>query len=229
VISIPDLPRLWRMMAMAPRHFIEREPLSEFGSAFQRLRALLALGNGRRMPGIVLVTSTVAGEGKTTVAVCLGIASVSSGQKVIIVDCDFIQPSVHQVMGVENRTGLSEVLAGQATLEDSIHQVSPSMSVLPSGNIRQGGIDLLNSERMLRLLRTLQENYDLVIMDSAPVLRLSDPLILGSLAEKTLLVTRRDWTTQNNAAQVASQLQLYGADLAAVIFNRSNDMLASDR
>jgi len=65
--------------------------------------------------------------------------------------------------------------------------------------------------------------------DLAIVHARGDEALLGSLAEKTLLVTRRDWTTQNNAAQVASQLQLYGADLAAVIFNRSNDMLASDR
>ena len=229
VIAIPDLPRLWRMMAMKPRHFIEREPLSEFGSAFQRLRALLALGNSRRMPSIVLVTSTVAGEGKTTVAVCLGIASVSSGQRVIIVDCDFLQPSVHNVMGIDNGAGLSEVLIGTSVLEDVVRVISPSMAVLPSGNVRRGGIDLLNSSRMAMLLRTLQGNFDLVILDSAPVMRLSDPLILGSFADKTLLVTRRDWTTQNNAAEVASQLMLYGADIAAVIFNRSNDVLARDR
>ena len=98
---IPDLPRL-RRLASTPREHIQREPLSEFGGAFQRLRALLTLSNNRVMPRTVLVTSCGAGEGKTTIAVCLSIASVSSGQRVLLVDCDFARPQVHRMLDVNN-------------------------------------------------------------------------------------------------------------------------------
>lgn len=222
VISVPDLSRLWSMMAVHPREYIQKEPLSEFGSAFQRLRALLALGNGRRMPRLVLVTSTAPGEGKTTVAVCLGIASVSSGQKVVIVDCDFLSPSVHRMMNVGDRTGLSDVLSGSACLEEALIPVSPSMDIMASGRATAGGIDLLNSTRMVTLLKELNAMYDMIILDSAPVLRLSDPLILGGIVQRTLLVTRRDRTTQSDAVQAIHQLEEYGAHIAAVVFNRAN-------
>jgi hypothetical protein len=102
---VPDLPRL-RRLASSPRDYIQREPLSEFGGAFQRLRALLTLSNNRVMPRTVLVTSCVAGEGKTTIAVCLSIASISSGQRVLLVDCDFARPQVHRMLDVNNDKGL---------------------------------------------------------------------------------------------------------------------------
>ena len=97
--AIPELPRL-RRLASSPAGYLQRQPLSEFGGAFQRLRALLNLGNNREMPRTVLVTSGSAGEGKTTVAMCLGIASALSGQKVLLVDCNFARPQVHRMAKV---------------------------------------------------------------------------------------------------------------------------------
>jgi capsular exopolysaccharide synthesis family protein len=220
--AIPDLPRL-RRLASAPGDYIRREPLSEFGGAFQRLRALLVLGNNRNMPRTILVASGSAGEGKTTIAVCLGIASVSSGQKVLIVDCDFARPQVHRMVNVNNDKGLTDVLKGTATLEETVTQAAGyRLSILPIGRSREGAIDLLNSGRMEQLLHDLKATFDLIILDSAPVLEVSNALILGGLAERTLLVTRRDWTTHRNASYAAKQLQLYGADLAGVAFNRTD-------
>jgi capsular exopolysaccharide synthesis family protein len=219
--AIPDLPRL-RRLASAPGEYIQREPLSEFGGAFQRLRALLILGNHRKMPRTILVASGSAGEGKTTIAVCLGIASVSSGQRVLIVDCDFARPQVHRMVNVNNDKGLTDVLKGKATLQESITQAAGyRLSILPIGRSREGAIDLLNSARMEKLLDDLKATFDLIILDSAPVLEVSNALILGGLAERTVLVTRREWTTHRKASYAAKQLQLYGADIAGVAFNRT--------
>lgn len=218
--AIPDLPRLQRL-ASAPGDYIQREPLSEFGGAFQRLRALLTLSNNRVIPRTVLVTSGSAGEGKTTIAVCLGIASVSSGQRVLIVDCDFARPQVHRMVDVKNDMGLTDILKGTAPLETTItHAAGYRLSILTIGRSREGAIDLLNSERMERLLAELKAIFDIIILDSAPVLEVSNALILGGLAEKTILVTRREWTTHRKASYAAKQLHLYGADIAGVVFNR---------
>jgi polysaccharide biosynthesis transport protein len=219
--AIPDLSRV-RRLTSAPGDYVQREPLSEFGGAFQRLRALLTLGNDRRMPRTVLVTSGMAGEGKTTIAVCLGIGCVSSGQKVILVDCDFSRPQVHRMLDVKNESGLTDVLKGNATLEESVkHPTGHRLSILTIGRSRQGAIDLLNSERMEGLLTELRKVYDVIILDSAPVLEVSNALILGGLAERTILVTRRAWTTWRDAAYAAKQLHLYGSEIAGVVFNRA--------
>jgi capsular exopolysaccharide synthesis family protein len=153
----------------------------------------------------------------------LGIASVSSGQKVLLVDCDFSRPQVHRMVDVKNERGLTDILRGTATLEETIaHAAGYSLSILTIGRSRQGAIDLLNSERMEELLVELRRIYDIVILDSAPVLEVSNALILGSLAEKTILVTRREWTTPRDASYAVEQLQLYGADMAGVVFNRTD-------
>jgi succinoglycan biosynthesis transport protein ExoP len=219
--TIPDLPRL-RRAGSGPRDYIQREPLSEFGGAFQRLRALLTLSNNRVMPRTVLVTSGTAAEGKTTIAVCLAIASISSGQKVLLVDCDFARPQVHRMLGVRNSTGLTDILKGTANLQEAITQADGSrLSILTVGRSPDGAIDLLNSARMEGLLTELKRLFDIIILDSAPV-QVSNALILGGLAEKTIFVTRREWTTHSKASYAMKQLQLYGAEIAGVVFNRAS-------
>ena len=221
---VPDLPRL-RRLASSPRDYIQREPLSEFGGAFQRLRALLTLSNNRVMPRTVLVTSCAAGEGKTTIAVCLSIASISSGQRVLLVDCDFARPQVHRMLNIKNDKGLTDILKGTATFGKAITQpAGTSLSILTVGRSPDGAVDLLNSVRMEALLAELQEIFDIIILNSAPV-QVSNALILGGLADKTIFVTRRDWTTHRQATYAVKQLQLYGADIAGVIFNRAGAMI----
>jgi polysaccharide biosynthesis transport protein len=219
--AIPELPRL-RRLASSPAGYLRRRPLSEFGGAFQRLRALLNLGQHREMPRTVLVTSGSAGEGKTTVAMCLGIASALSGQNVLLVDCNFARPQVHRMVNVRNDRGLTDVLRGVATLEDTITRAADyHLSILTIGRSREGALDLLNSGRMQELLDDLKRIFDVIILDSAPVHEVSNALTLGCLAEKTILVTRREWTRRREASYAAKQLQLSGADVAGVVFNRA--------
>ena len=217
--TIPELPRL-RRLASSPAGYLRRQPLSEFGGAFQKLRALLHLGHA--MPRTVLVTSGSAGEGTTTVALCLAMASALSGQKVLLVDCNFARPQVHRRVGVHNYRGLTDVLRGVVPLEETLFLVPEyHLSILTIGRSRDGAIDLSNSARMQKLLNDLKRIFDVVILDSAPVHEVSNALTLGFLAEKTLLVTRRGWTKQRDALYAAKQLQLSGADVAGVVFNRA--------
>jgi capsular exopolysaccharide synthesis family protein len=217
--TIPELPRR-RRLASSPAGYLQRHPLSEFGGAFQRLRALLNLG--RAMPRTVLVTSGSAGEGKTTVAMCLGIASALSGQRVLLVDCNFARPEVHRKANVKNKSGLTDVLRGLVPLEDTITLAAEyQLSILTIGRSREGALDLLNSGRMQELLDELKRIFDVIILDSAPVHEVSNALTLGCLAEKTILVTRREWTKHRDAFYAAKQLQLSGADVAGVVFNRA--------
>jgi capsular exopolysaccharide synthesis family protein len=219
--AIPELPRL-RRLASNPAGYLQRQPLSEFGGAFQRLRALLNLGTTREMPCTLLVTSGSAGEGKTTVALCLGIASALSGQKVLLVDCNFARPRVHRMVNVTNGRGLTDVLRGVVPLEETITRAAEyQLSILTIGRSPEGAIELLNSGRIQELLDELKSTFDVIIIDSAPVHEVSNALALGCLAEKTILVTRREWTRHHDALYAAKQLQLSGAVVAGVVFNRA--------
>jgi Mrp family chromosome partitioning ATPase len=141
---------------------------------------------------------------------------------VLIVDCDFSRLQVHRMLDVRNETGLTDVLKGTASLDASIkHPTGHSISILTIGRSRQGVIDLLNSERMEELLAELRLLYDVVILDSAPVLEVSDAFILGGLAEGTILVTRREWITPRDASYAVRQLELYGTDIGGIVFKRA--------
>lgn len=217
--AIPDLPRLSRMRS-TPVQYMQENPLSMFGRALQRLHALLALTNGRRMPHTILVTSASPDEGKTTVAVCLGIASALSGEKVLLVDCNFRRPQLHRMMGVDNTRGLIDILGGDASPEESVAAAAGCpFFILPTGQTRAGAGDLLNSRGMEDLLTRLQRAFDVIILDSAPVREVSNSLILGGLVEKTVLVTRRERTTRRTASSAARHLELSGAALAGIVFN----------
>ena len=125
------------------------------------------------------------------------------------------------MLDVKNDKGLTDILKGTATLREAITQpAGTGLSILTVGRSPDGAIDLLNSARMEALLSELLEIFEIIILDSAPV-QVSNALILGGLAEKTIFVTRRDWTTHRQASYAVKQLQLYGADIAGVIFNRA--------
>lgn len=217
--AIPDLPRLSRMRS-TPVQYMQENPLSVFGRSLQRLHALLALTNGRRMPRTILVTSPSPDEGKTTVAVCLGIASALSGERVLLVDCNYPRPQLHRMTGTDNGRGLIEVLEGEASPEEVITTAAGCpFFVLPAGRLRAGSVELRTSQGMEELLVRLQKAFDVIILDSAPVREVSSSLILGGLVEKTVLVIRRERTTRRMAASAARQLELAGAVLAGTVFN----------
>lgn len=216
---IPDLPRLSRIRSN-PVHYMQRNPFSAFGGTLQRLHALLALTNDRRMPRTILVTSASAGEGKTTIAICLGIASAAAGERVLVVDCNFKRPQLHRMMGVKNDRGLIDVIRGTTPLAEAVTTAAGfPLAVLPVGRSCASAATLLSLGGMDKLLDQLTGLFEVIILDSPPVLEVSSSLVLGGLVEKTLLVTRRDQTTQRMAFSAASQLELSGAAVAGVVFN----------
>src|SRR5262249_48283453 len=160
-----------------------------------------------RPPRVVLVTSALPGEGKSTMAMSLAQAIARSGQRVIVVDGDLRRPSVHRLSGVSAKPGLIEWLLGRNAPDEVIHSTgAPGVDVIPAGSQPQMPPNLLSSDRFRLLLRGLAERYDVVILDSAPVLAVSDTRVLATLAEKTLFVVRWASTSHKIAASALRQL-----------------------
>jgi non-specific protein-tyrosine kinase len=191
--------------------------------AFRRLRTSLQLLGVERPLRTIQVTSPVAGEGKTTVVSALGLLLASTGQRVVLVDCDLRRPRLHDEFGFTNDVGVTSVLAGELALADAVRQVpdSTSLYVLASGPLPPNPAELMASRRMAELLFELQSRFDLILVDSAPVLPVTDATLLAAWVEATVLVTKAGSTTVRQLVDAVEQLRQVEAQLAGTVLNQA--------
>jgi len=200
-----------------PESEVLDRPLSAYAEAIRSIHTNLMLSDVDTRPRVVLVTSALPGEGKSTMAMSLAQMVARYGQRVIVIDGDLRRPAVHRLAGVSQRPGLIEWLLNRNALEEVIYSTGPGgVDVIPAGDQPQLPPNLLSSDRFRQLLRGLMERYDMVILDSAPVLAVSDTRILATLAEKTLFVVRWASTSHKVAASALRQLHEAGAHVAGV-------------
>jgi capsular exopolysaccharide synthesis family protein len=175
-----------------PRALLDdaKSPLAE---SYNALRTTLMYSTREGLPRILLVTSAQAAEGKTTTSFAIARAFARIGKRVLLVDADLRRPSVHKAVGVSNRKGLSSVLIGEATLQEAAAASdTEGLTVLPAGPIPPSPAELLSSPRMAALLEQLETMFDVVVIDSSPVLGLADSTELAALADGVMLVIEAD-------------------------------------
>jgi succinoglycan biosynthesis transport protein ExoP len=217
---VPDLSRR-ETQGSAAEDYILQKPHSAYAEAVQRIRTSLFLADSERPPKTVLITSSVPLEGKSTIAASLARQSASSGLKVILIDADLRRPRLHEVMGLPNENGLSEVLTGRANPEVAIKRDEKSgLDFLPAGIGVASPPDLFRSSTMRILLEETAAYYDLVIIDTPPIAAVSDSFALSSLVDKALYVIRWEQTPRNVALAGIRQLAEAGADIAGIVLSR---------
>lgn len=191
-IGLPLLGVIPRSMEEDPAAELA-DPKSVLAESYSALRTSLLYSTREGLPGILLVTSAQASEGKTTTsyAVARGFARV--GKRVLLVDADLRRPSMHKLLEIENKLGLSSLLVGQTTAHDAIVESEhDGLNVLPAGPIPPSPAELLSSPRMAALLEQFDQSYDLVVIDSAPILGLADSTELAALADGVMIVIEAD-------------------------------------
>jgi capsular exopolysaccharide synthesis family protein len=217
---VPDLSRRETDGIEAEDYILER-PNSAYAEALQRIRTSLFLSSSERAPRTLLVTSSVPLEGKSTIATALARQSARSGLKVILVDADLRRPRLHEVMGLPNQNGLTEVLAGKANPETAIRRDEKSdLDFLPAGIGALSPPDLFRSSTMRVLLEEMADYYDLVIIDSPPVAAVSDSFTLSGIVDQAIYVIRWEQTPRNVALAGIRQLLESGGNLAGVVLSR---------
>jgi capsular exopolysaccharide synthesis family protein len=217
---VPDLSRRETNGATA-EDYIVLKPNSAYAEALQRIRTSLFLADGERTPKTVLITSSVPLEGKSAIAASLARQSARSGLKVILVDADLRRPRLHEVLGLANQNGLSEVLTGRVNPEAAIkHDERSGLDFLPAGVGVVSPPDLFRSSTMRILLEEMGAYYDLVIIDSPPVGAVSDGLTLSGIVDKSLYVIRWEQTPRNVVLAGMRQMFEAGADIAGVVLTR---------
>ncbi len=193
---------------------------STAAEAYRVLRTSMLLSAAGSPPRTILITSGQPGEGKTTTVVNTAVSLAQLGASVLIIDCDLRKPAAHKMFGIENSTGLSTYLSRDVELNGLIHRLQiPNLSLLPCGAIPPNPAELLASEKMKSMLATLREQYDHILIDSPPLLSVTDPVILSTLVDGVMLVVHGGKSTRAVARRARQELQTVGAKIFGVVLN----------
>ncbi len=195
-------------------------PLSQFSEAVRAMRIGLELSNSDRVPKVILVTSPLPAEGKSTAAMLLAASSATSGRRTVMLDCDLRQQAISRVFG-RNEQGLSELLRGTAKLADVIGKdLATDSDVIPAGSIVRSPADLLMSQRMRDLIAELRDQYDYVVLDASPLLPVVDALVLATMVDKILVVVEWSRTPRTSVSEAFKVLRPESGRIAGIVLNK---------
>ena len=199
------------------------EPQSEIAEAYRALRTSILLSSASRPPRSILVTSAVAQDGKTMTCINIGIVLAQQGKRVLLVDADMRRPHIHRAFGLKGDVGLSNILTGGAGASNAIQPtVQPNLFVIPSGLVPPHPAELLSSSLMRDLLSQWHTEYDHVILDSPPVISVTDPVVLSVQADAVLLIVRSGQTTGAHVRRTRNLLQSVNAGLLGIVVNAAD-------
>jgi len=214
---IPALPKGWK----------DREPLlshgvpPDFAEAFRALRTNVLFSAAEKGPRVVVVTSSGPGEGKTIVASNLAIGFAHAGQRVLLADGDLRRPRVHEVFGCAQEPGLSNALVGDAKVSEAVRRSPvPGLCLLTAGRVPPNAAELLGSQRFREMLTSIRGQFDWVVIDSPPVMAVTDPNILANLADSVVFVIGAEMTSYKIAQRSVEQLDRGRAVFAGAVLNR---------
>lgn len=184
------------------------------------LAFLRAAGTPTAGAEVVLVTSALGGEGKTTTALDLARSFAEAGERVLLVEADLRRPTLVPALHLEPGPGLSDVLAGQAEAGAAVRPGgAEGLSVLPAGTVPPNPAELLGSARMAEVVRALRGTYDKVLLDAAPLLPVTDAAVCSAVADGVLLVVRWGRTGRDEVAEAAAMLEQVHADVLGTVLN----------
>lgn len=189
--------------------------------SFRQLRTNLQFAHIGQTSRAVLVTSSLPGEGKTTTATNMALALAQSGQSVVLIDADLRRPMVAEYLGLERSAGLTTVLVGEADVDDMLQQWGrDNLFVLTSGRIPPNPSELLGSAAMEALLHRLETQFDAVVIDSPPLIPVTDAAVLAQKTAGVILVVDSQRTKQASMLKSLHALEMVEANLMGIVLNR---------
>ncbi len=197
------------------------QPKSQFAEAFRSLRTSLLLSTTGHPPKIIVLTSATPSEGKTTAASNLAAILAQRETRVLLIDGDLRRPNVHHRFGMNGKTGLTTVLTGATTLEETVQVVPeiPNLDILPSGPIPPFPAEMLSSDAMSALVKHCSEIYSYIVIDSPPILSVTDGVILAQLADAVVLVVRHGKSSKHVVRRARDLLLRSGAPITGIVLN----------
>lgn len=185
-----------------------------------RTNVMFALNNNEEKNSIVIVASSIPGEGKTLTAINTAITFAMTGAKVLLIDCDLRKAKIHKYMFSDNSVGLSNVLGGFNKLEEAVKTSEKyGIDYITAGHTPPNPIELLSSEKMENVLKKLSEKYDYIFLDSPPVNVVADTAAMSKMADGILFVVRHKYTTHDMVYKAINSLEFANAKVLGFILN----------
>jgi succinoglycan biosynthesis transport protein ExoP len=199
-------------------HSDGRSPISE---AYRSIRTFLLLSTGGKPPRVMTVTSPARDEGKTTTVINTAISLTKSDVKVLIIDADMRKPRLHRIFDLDNSIGLSAFLSGNVEFGDGLIKASDirNLDIITSGPIPPNPAELLSSYRFTDLIHSLYPLYNFIIIDTPPVMGISDPLIVSSQTDGVIMVVKSGKTPKEAAQEARRMLEGVNAKILGVVLN----------
>lgn len=200
-----------------------RDPKSQLSEAYLSIRSSLAFSTDHGVPRSLMLVSTQPAEGKSTSSLALAAVLGRVGRRVVLVDADLRSPSLHKTFGLDNAAGLSNYLAGDADLESKIRPIGVGVDFLSAGPQPPSAAELLSSDRMLQVVRELEQRYDHVVIDSPPILGLADGPLLSRTVEGVIFVVQAGEVAVRGLRSALSRLRDVDAPIIGVILTKFED------
>lgn len=202
---------------------VSMDDRSVAAEAYRAVSTSVLLAPHDSPPKTLLVTSGLPGEGKTTTVINTAISLAQFGASVLIIDCDLRNPTTHKVFNMESGRGLSTYLSSDVGIDDLVRKLEiPNLHWLPAGPIPQNPAKLIISPKMKALLKTMGERYDHILIDSPPMVGVTDPIILSTLVDGVIVVVHGTKSTRERVRRTRHELSIVGAHIFGVVLNNIN-------
>lgn len=206
----------------APELIVHDRPMSAIAEASRVVRTNLMFSSPDNPYRVLVITSAGPAEGKTTVACCVAIAMAQTGQSVLLVDCDLRRPRVHRIFKTGSNTGVTTALL-DGNIDDAVFSTPvPNLSVIPSGPLPPNPAEIFHSERFKTFLASIASRYDRVILDTPPVVAVTDATVLSALSDGVLIVVRAFETRKELARHALRLLNDVGVKVVGAVLNAVN-------
>ena len=194
------------------------QPLSLAAESYRRIKTALEFSNVDKHPQVIQVCSSMQGEGKSVTVLNIAATYAEDGKKVIVVDLDFRRPKLHRSFRLENKNGITDVLAGHISLKDAIKHGETGIDCLNRGTKAPYPTALLGSDNMAKLFEELRKQYEYIIVDCPPILAVSDAAIVSKLCDGCLFVISQSKTEKAAAKESVKILRDNGVNILGCVF-----------
>lgn len=202
---------------------VQNDPKSPISEAFRTLRTNIGFSSLDKPLKTLLITSPIPEAGKSFIAVNLALTMAQNENRVILVDTDLRKPVIHKIFEEDNKPGLTNILVEDKKIKEVMRRVTdiePNLYFIPSGPIPPNPSELLGSNKMKEVLKELQDQADLVLFDSPPVIAVTDALVLANLVDGVVLVLGSGEVTREAAKQAKMLLEKVKAKILGIVLNK---------